>query len=367
MKKAFVEPPGRGMPKSNQQNMRNTFCILIILFLYNFSFAQIGGQHIYKFLDLSSSARTTALGGELIAVIDDDIALGYKTPSLLNPSMHQQISFNSGLYRAGIHYGLAGFGWHFDNPGITTGLNIQYINYGEFERSDETGFRQGTFKAAEYAVNMGGSFRYSDRLTFGANIKSIFSYMDNYDSFGLAADFSGTYQDTSRNFIMTLVFKNAGAQLTAYDQEREPLPFDIQLGISKRLKHLPFRFSIIAHHLQTWDIRYDDPNAEQDIFLFGEAPETNEGTQLADKFFRHFIFNGEFLMGKKENFRLRLGYNHLRRAELSVDNLRGFAGFSLGLGLKINRFRIDFGQAFFHQGGGLSHFTISSNLREFRR
>ncbi|MEK7257168.1 MAG: hypothetical protein AAB316_20600, partial [Bacteroidota bacterium] len=86
-----------------------------------------------------------------------------------------------------------------------------------------------------------------------------------------------------------------------------------------------------------------------------------------DNLARHLIFNGEFLMGKKENFRLRFGYNPLRKKELSVRNLRSLAGFSMGIGLKINRFRVEFGRSFVHLGAGANHFSISTNLKEFTK
>jgi hypothetical protein len=71
------------------------------------------------------------------------------------------------------------------------------------------------------------------------------------------------------------------------------------------------------------------------------------------------------LIGKRESLRLRIGYNHLLRKELSVDNFSSFGGFAFGFGLRINRFRIDYGRANYHIAGGLNQFTISTNLREF--
>ena len=123
----------------------------------------------------------------------------------------------------------------------------------------------------------------------------------------------------------------------------------------------------MAHHLHEWDIRYDDPNAQDDeVLLFGdEQPSGNKGSAQIDNFFRHFIFNGEFLLGRNEAFRLRLGYNHLRRRELTVRNYRSLAGFSGGVGIKISRFRIDFGYGSYHLAGGVVHLGVGTNLKEF--
>jgi hypothetical protein len=72
------------------------------------------------------------------------------------------------------------------------------------------------------------------------------------------------------------------------------------------------------------------------------------------------------LLGKKENFRLRFGYNHLLRKETEVRNLRSMSGFAFGFGLKVKWFRVDFGRAIQHLGAGNTHLTISTNFSEFK-
>jgi hypothetical protein len=161
------------------------------------------------------------------------------------------------------------------------------------------------------------------------------------------------------------VLKNMGGQLQTYTGgDREPLPYEAQLGISKRLKHLPFRISAIYRYLNRWNIRYDDPNVEEETLFFGEENADTE-RPFIDNLSRHFVFSGEFLLGKKENFRLRLGYNHLLRKETEVRNLRSLSGFAMGFGFKVKWFRVDFGRSVQHPGEGNTH--ISTNLNEFKR
>jgi hypothetical protein len=50
---------------------------------------------------------------------------------------------------------------------------------------------------------------------------------------------------------------------------------------------------------------------------------------------------------------------------LSVRNYRSLAGFSGGVGIKINRFRVDFGYASYHLAGGVAHLGIGTNLKDF--
>ena len=330
-------------------------------------FAQLGGNHTFEFLNLTASARVAALGGNLITVRDDDAGLAYHNPAALNSEMHHQLAFSHAFHLAGINHGYASYAHHSTPWNMTFHGGIQYSSYGDFVERDVFGNDLGTFKAAEYALTLGAARTVYDRLALGANLKVISSQLAGYNSFGLSADLAAMYFDTAKQVTTTVVFKNIGAQLRTFRPDnQEPIPFEIQVGISKRLRYLPFRFSIIYHNMQRWNILYDDPNSEETTLFFGDVQtERSDAAIFADNLFRHFIFNGELLIGARENFRLRFGYNHFMRKELSVDNFSSLAGFTYGFGLKINRFRVDFGHTTFHLAGGLNQFTISTNLREF--
>ncbi len=341
--------------------------ILFLVFIGLDSVAQTtGGGEIYQFMTLPNTARVTGLGGSLISVKDDDGALAFQNPASLNDAMSNQISFSQSFYLSDINYGSASVTRKLGKLNYVAG--VQYINYGDFQQTDETGLVTGQFDAKEMALLGGAGYQYSETLSFGATAKFINSRFESYDSYGIAADLGALYADTSKGFSIGFVVKNLGQQLSSYTPDNvEALPFDIQLGISKKLRYLPFRYTFTFHNLHRWDITYDDPNAESATLLFGEEPvETGDFAAFADNLARHMIFSGEFLLGRKQNFRLRFAYDHLRRRELLVDNTLGMMGFSLGFGLKINRFRIDYGRGNYHLAGGNSHLTFSTNLSEFK-
>jgi hypothetical protein len=326
-----------------------------------------GGQHVFSYLALPQSARVTGLGGAQIAVRDDDPVFAAANPAALNPSMSGRLAFNHNFFLAGIRHGYLAYAQHLPKWGFSTHGSIQYLDYGDMKRADAFGNVLGEVMAGETAVTLGASRPLSDRFSLGLNVRMAFSQLDLYRASALLADAGLMYADTAKRLTVGLVLRNAGAQMTTYAGKKESLPFDFQIGLSKRLEHLPFRFSVIAHHLHQWDIRYNDPKLERDdVLLFGgEQPKENKASAAIDNFFRHLIFNGEFLMGKNEGFRLRLGYNHLLKRELTVRNYRSLAGFSGGIGVKINRFRVDFGYGAYHLAGGVAHLGIGTNLREF--
>lgn len=333
---------------------------LLITYLFVFSFcqisAQIGGENTYEFLNLPTSARSTALGGTQIAVQDSDGSLALENPALYNETMHNYLSFGTVAYFAGINHGHIAYSRHVDSV-ATFGVAAQYVSYGQFRHTNELGQDLGTFSGNEVAINFGGARKYK-RFSYGANLKIIASRLENYSSFGVAADLGASYFDEEKNLTFGFVIKNIGTQLTTYADLKEDLPFDVQFGVSKRLEHLPFRLSVIAHHLHRWDIRYNDPNA-QAVSIF-EDQQAKEKRYFSDKLFRHLNFNGEFYLGKA--LTARIGYNHLRRQELSLSMRRTMGGFSFGLGLQIKRFQLNYGSAIYHAAGGTHHFSFAFKL-----
>src|SRR5690554_7802460 len=84
------------------------------------------------------------------------------------------------------------------------------------------------------------------------------------------------------------------------------------LGVSHKLEHAPFRFSIVAHHLNTWDLSYNDPNAKPTTDpLTGELVPV-EKAGFGEKLGRHFIFQVETLIGKAVRVRAAFDYNQRR-------------------------------------------------------
>ena len=338
--------------------------IFIVITCPTIIVAQIGGSNVYSFLNSSSSAKATALGGTVIASPDGDLALVLENPAQLDDRMNGQISFQHQFIQLGIQSGYVGFAKSMSDKKIMVHGAIKYIGYGSFEETDVFGNQIGEFNGNELALQFGTAYQVYEKLRVGANIKFIQSSLDVYRSSGLALDLGAFYSDTSGSFTAALVIKQIGTQLSAYEDTNEDLPLNVMLGISKRLKHLPFRFSITWHHLNKWNLLYDDPNSQEGNFLGGFQLLENKPTKT-DNFFRHIIFGGEMYLGKRELFRLRLGYNHQHKQELSVTNLRSLTGVSLGFGFRVKKFQFDYGTTRLHFGGSSHHLGLSTNLRYF--
>ena len=340
------------------------FTPLSILLFLNTATAQIGGLSTFSFIKNSPSARISALAQSQIALKDDDLAFGYTNPALLNPLMHKALTLNYESRLGGSSNSFAAAGFHVDKWKTTFSTGIFYNNYGTFKQTDEFGNLQGDFKANEYALHVGAGRELNERFSVGANLKFIGSQLETYSSYGLAADLSGAYINPEKQFGATILLKNVGVQLKNYvpDGARETLPYDLQIGFSKKLARAPFRFSVAAVDVLRWNLRYTNP-LDNEVTLLGEqASEPSSLSKGLDNLFRHLRFGGEVALGKKENFRLRVGYNHQTRKEMTLQNIRSTAGFSFGVGVRVAKFRIDYAYAAQHLAGGRNHLTISTNL-----
>lgn len=343
------------------------FLLPAFLLLQQISIAQNGGNSIFPFLNLPTSSRVNGMGGMVNNIYDDDVNLGFQNPALFNEAMNNQVSFSPVLYLADSKYGFAGYSHSFHKKNLkpigSFGIGVQYLNYGKFSETDMVGNSIGEFKAFDEAFILGYSRKYNEKLSYGLNAKYVNSLYDRYTASAFAFDLGGNYFDFKRELSVGVVLKNFGLAYNNFTStSKEKMPFDIEAGISKKLKHTPFLFSINLHHLQKFNIRYDDPNDIQQVIL-GDTTTQRINHHTVDKIMRHAIFAAEISIGK--NLRIDIGYNNLRRQELSVSTRKGLTGFCIGATIKVNRFNIGYSRSSFSVVDGVNHFTLGINLGEY--
>jgi len=344
--------------------MRLTVILLVLLLSATDLFAQIGGNGVYQFLNINTSARVAALGGNQIAVKDNDPFLALANPALLNHEMDNKLAMTYTNYLADVGMGFASYTKDYDSLG-TFNVGLQYVDYGQFDETDIAGNDLGTFSAGEYALIIGYAKPLDTNFSIGVNLKAIHSSFYDNISNGIAADLALNYFSKRRQIDIALVTRNIGTQISTYAEggEKEKLPFEIQLGFSKRLKNVPIRFGIIAQQLQDWDLTYDDPTPDNTSLFDNQDENTSNERSFPNQVAKHMIFNAEFLVTK--NFNVRVGYNLMRRSELKIDEKLGTVGLSWGLGFRINKFHFSYGRSAFHQAGATNTFSVSTRLLDF--
>ncbi len=326
--------------------------------------AQVGGRGVFPFLDMTKSARIAAVGGSYLTVNDGDINNALSNPSLINEEMHNHLGLAFVDFYADIASGFASWSRTMDRIG-SFAFTMQFMDYGEFDRADMTGARQGKFTAAEYAFTVGWGRALSPNFSIGANLKGVWANYDRNSSTGIAVDVAGTYISDDQRLVSSLIVSNAGAQIKPFDHaEREPIPFNIKLGVMRDPEHVPFKLFVLADNLHVWDLRYDDPeDPEKQVDpITGEARQDSDLEAFGDNLMRHMVIGGEFSL--TENFHLRGGYNYRRRQEMKVPSRMAMIGFSWGLGFRISKFHFNYSRGAFHLNGSPNYISITTNLNQ---
>ena len=346
--------------------MLNKYFLLLI---FSFSLlselsAQIGGASTYSFLNLTITPRSAALGSKVVALDESDAGVALNNPAHLNSELNNQLALSYVGYFADIKYGFLSYSRHYENIG-TFGIGLQHVSYGDFIEADNTGLITGNFTAYDMALNIMYSRTFDSTLTVGINLKPIFSHLEQYRSYGICADIGLSYSSREHLFAAGAVARNIGSMLKPYTPGTwEPLPFEIVAGISQKLKHAPFRFVLTFQQIQDYSLYYQ--RQLETTTFFGNNEQDNGQTTLGkigNEFISHVILGVEFVPVK--NFYLRGGYNFQRRNELKIEERVSTVGFSWGLGIKINKFKINYSRATYHLVGASNHFSISTSLDDF--
>jgi len=334
--------------------------LLIVLPAQNF--AQVGGSYTYGFLGLTSSARSAALSGNLIAANDSDLSMVIENPAFLNPDMGNQVSLSYVNYFSDIQYGQAAYARSTNKYG-TFSARIFYMNYGDFIEANEYGEITGNFKAAEYNLGISWGLQLDSAFTVGLSIKPVYSVFERYNSWGIAGDAALLYQAPSKLISAAIVARNIGTQITTYySPKKEPIPFELLAGFNFKIKHAPFNLFMNLQHLEKFNLDIIQPGDEIEPAT-GEKVYKNNFQEAALKTLDHLGLGVEFVPGKAISF--RFGYNFRRRAELKLGTRNSASGMSFGLGLNLKQFKIDYSLANYHVSGVSHLLSLTTDLDNF--
>ena len=276
----------------------------------------------FNFLRLPASAHVAALGGDNITLADNDASQVFHNPALINNVSDRTLNLNMMTYMQGSVTASASFTRAISDR-ATWGVQGRFINYGEMKETTSTGEQTGTFGARDVAL--GGSFAYglTDRIDGGITAKLVGSYIGQYNSLGVCVDLGLNYYDPEKEWSISAVARNLGGQLTAYEDDFERMPLDLQLGVSKRLIGSPLRFSATLTRLNDWQ--------------YGLG--------------KHLVVGADLLLG--EQFYIAAGYNPLRASEMKVtasDDSQSSHGaaLSFGAGMTLQRLQLHVAYAKYH-------------------
>ncbi|GHT41820.1 hypothetical protein FACS189437_09190 [Bacteroidia bacterium] len=282
--------------------------------------AQVGNS-TFDYLLLPHSARSSALGGVNLSVIENDASLIYNNPALLGAEM--DLTFNASYlsYIADIGMGNILFTKALGDRSAW-GIGAIYANYGKMQEFSEDNTLMGDLTANDICGSLFLAHDLTDNLRGGITGKFFYSNYYHNTAIGLGVDLGLSYYNEDKGFSMGLVGKNIGRQIKAYEEELAGLPWNIQFGLSKRLDNAPIRFSVTGIYLKQW--QFDDVYATDDSFVKTLG--------------KHLILGIDFI--PSENFWIGLGYNIKRGADMHLEDGNKFGGFSAGAGIRVKSFSV---------------------------
>lgn len=301
--------------------MKKALFVFLMMLGISSLHAQNESQTEYNFLRLPVSAHAAALGGDNITVIEDDEALIFHNPALLTSVNDKTINLNYMNYMSGANMASASFN-RIVKERASWAVSAQYVNYGKMKEVDENNVQTGEFSAKDLSFAGYFSYMLTNRLTGGISARLITSYLGSYNSIGFGVDLGLNYYDSDHEWSLALVLKNLGGQLKAYHDNFERMPFDIQMGVTKRFTGTPFRL-----HATLVDLNH-----------------------LDYKFLNHVVVGADVLL--TESIWIGGGYNFRRADEMKITTTNGSsshgAGFSFGAGLNLERFKLNLAYGKYH-------------------
>lgn len=275
----------------------------------------------YNFLRLPVSAHAAALGGDNISIIEDDESMIFNNPALLSSVSDKTINLNYMNYMSGANTASASFN-RIIKERESVAASAQFVDYGKMKETDENNIQTGEFSAKDISIAGYFSYMLTDRLAGGITAKFITSYIGDYNSIAMGVDLGLNYYDPEKEWSVSLVAKNLGGQMKAYDDQYDRMPIDIQLGASKRFAHMPFRISATLVDLNHLDY----------------------------KFINHLVAGVDIIISP--TIWVGAGYNFRRANEMKITETDGEsshgAGLSFGAGINLERFKLNLAYGKYH-------------------
>lgn len=300
--------------------MKKTSFIIILTIMAIAARAQ-DSRTGYNFLKLPVSAHAAALGGDNISIIEDDESMIFNNPALLSSVSDKTINLNYMNYMSGANTASAAFN-RIIKERASVAASAQFIDYGKMKEVDENNVQTGEFSAKDISIAGYFSYMLTDRIAGGITAKFVTSYIGDYNSIAMGVDLGLNYYDPEKEWSVSLVAKNLGGQMKAYDDQYDRMPIDVQLGASKRFAHMPFRLSATLVDLNHLDY----------------------------KFINHLVMGADIIISP--TIWVGVGYNFRRANEMKITETDGSsshgAGLSFGAGINLERFKLNLAYGKYH-------------------
>jgi hypothetical protein len=294
----------------------------------------------FPFLRFEPSARAAALSGAFPVTDDEDVNTLFYNPAGLSASHDGAGALSYLNHLSDINAGFLAYG-HTVEGLATFGGGVRFLSWGAFEGANEFGERTGSFGAGDAALTVGAARELGPRWRYGASLHAIYSRLAAARAAAVGLDLGVLYRIPSQQMTLNASVNRLGQTLDSFGPARDRLPTDVRLGLTKRLRYLPFLLSVTAY----------------DLHHLGDG--LPDGTTL-DRVLAHLLLGGELTL--QNAVQLRVGYHHRRSKELDRSDGFDAAGLSAGFGIAIAPLHVSYAYQSWSSFGGLHWLTLRAQL-----
>ncbi|NTV52829.1 MAG: PorV/PorQ family protein, partial [Candidatus Firestonebacteria bacterium] len=295
-------------------------CLLAAWLLPGFSLlAQAGEESLGAlFLDEPVGARGAALGESLVGVAEDANAVYWNPAGLVRVGRQELLLAHAQSFQ-GFRNEYAALLWPWSES-TAFGVNALFSYSDAFEKMNATGEPDGTFSLYDVYAGLSWSHAFTPHLAGGVTVKGLRQVIDTYSAWSAAADISVLWSNVLPDLNLGWVINNLGKPVVFINRSHNLDAFT-ELGAAYR----------------TWN---------RDLLLTAA---------LRKPLAQEMVFKAGAELTVLDILALRAGY----RAWSSGNYLGAFAGLTLGLGIRISDYTLDYAYTPFPDLGDVHRLTVT--------
>ena len=224
--------------------------LVFVLYLFSIFFIPLfswaapihpnAGKTAASFLKIGMGARPVAMGEAYVALADDAYAMYWNPAGLLWMNQSEMTASHSEWFQ-GIRHDFVAWGVPIEPGRHAMGIGGTMLYLGGLERRSGMGelpdepptVSEGTFGATDFSGYLSYALKLGDKWGAGITVKTIFSRIDTYQAFDVAADL-GTLFFIDQDLSIGLAIQNLGPKLS-FVSEAFWLPMNFKAGMAYRL------------------------------------------------------------------------------------------------------------------------------------
>jgi len=248
------------------------------------------------------------------------------------------------------------------SKGRVVGVSLRYFSLGNITFTDNSGTELSTYNPNEFSINVSYSMLFTDNLSGGIALKYIYSNLtggiqsggsETHAGKAVASDISVFYtkdikiSEKNSNLALGLNISNIGNKISyTDDSESNFLPTNLKLGGALTYELDEYNTLTLAVDINKLLVPTPPVYDDQGLIIAGKDPNVSITTGMWQSFsdapggskeeLNELTYSFGLEYWYNQRFALRTGYFH----EHATKGNRKY--FTVGLGLKLNVFQLDF-------------------------